>query len=68
MRYAPYLGFKGLKTKSFRLRVPPRGKTPENTFTLIKKYNEIPKTFGKYLEISGNTTKYQKNKTKNGKF
>jgi hypothetical protein len=36
-----------------------RGKTPGNTKIFIRKYQEIPNNFRKYLEISGNTCKFQ---------
>jgi hypothetical protein len=36
-----------------------RGKTPGNTKFFIRKYQEIPNNFRKYLEISGNSCKFQ---------
>jgi uncharacterized protein (UPF0147 family) len=41
-----------------------RGKTPENTYICIRKYQKIPKNIRKYLELSGNTCKLSGNTTK----
>jgi hypothetical protein len=35
------------------------GKTPGNKYIFIGNYQEIPKKFRKYLEISDNTCKFQ---------